>query len=583
MMRPIVRYLSLSALRTGWYCATLVILTFALMLPTVWPFDNGSQGLQPQPTLTEFDVQELVRNGILTQDEARERLSTIEAKRSGEGDVAQATYALLIAGGFAPYGATNEESGLYRLVSACTGVPYCVVLAPVLISCAVCCANLKRGSLLSHAPITAYAMGCGLAVSSIALSLGAVLVVTIPSFVVAAARNGVGSFEYPCVYLRADMAVPSTVGEVAVHCLALYICALLFLCVLCATLTVALQKPTVTAVIVGCMVAAPLVIEGSGLNGASMEVLAFLPSTYLSFADIAGTVSYTGGLVHRVPANASFGLGCMVLLAATAILFGVLGILSWMSLAQRKSAVGNDGLRTKNLTVGHAMQAPLVCDVALCAHLGEIVGLIAPNGAGKTTLLASLDASCGVRPLAGCVEVNGVPWGNTPLYRSQVFYAAEDEQLLNPRLSCCEHLALVEALWPHALASRDVLEAFGVADFARKPVRTLSQGMAQLVLLAVACGTGVRCILLDEPTNSLDLCNVAVTAAALRSRACHGAVIVISSHVLSVVDRVCDRVWYIVDRSVTEPCADARAMGLSAWEWYRRYYLAEVIEDEDAP
>lgn len=573
MIGQIVRYLSLSALRTGWYCVTLAILAFALTLAAVWPFGNGSQSLQPQSVLTELDVQELVRNGILTQDEAQERLSTIEAKKSGEGDVAQATYALLIAGGFASYAVTNEEPGLYRLVSACTSAPYCIVLAPVLISCVVCCANLKRGSLLSHAPVKAHIMGSGLAASSIALSLGAALVVVIPSFVVATVCNGVGSFEYPCVYLRAGAAVPSTVGEVAAHCLVLYVCALLFLCVLCATLTVALQKPSVTAVIVACMVAGPLVIERSGLDSASMEMLAFLPSTYLAFADIAGTVSYTGGLVHCVPANASFELGCIVLLVATAILFGVLGVLSWMPLLQKEGSGGDDGLRTKNLTVGYGGQAPLVCNATLCAHPGEIVGLIAPNGMGKTTLLASLDASCGVRPLAGHIEVDGVSWGDTPLYRSQVFYTAEDERLLNPRLSCREHLALVEALWPHALEPRDVLETFDVADYAHKPVRSLSQGMAQLVLLAVACGTGARCILLDEPTNSLDLCNVAVTAAALRSCACHGAVIVISSHVLSVIDRVCDRVWYIVNHSVIEPRADASATGLSTWEQYRQYYL----------
>jgi len=177
---------------------------------------------------------------------------------------------------------------------------------------------------------------------------------------------------------------------------------------------------------------------------------------------------------------------------------------------------------------------------------GDVVGLLGPNGAGKTTVIKMLLGL--VRPDAGEAMLLGRPAAE-PSARSRVGYLPELFRY-QPWLSAAEVLALHVRLSGVAVPASDQRERLalvGLAERAGDRVGGFSKGMQQRLGLAVALVTGPELVVLDEPTSALDpVGRVDVRDIVLALKA-QGVGVLLNSHLIGEVERVCDRV-IILDR-----------------------------------
>lgn len=180
---------------------------------------------------------------------------------------------------------------------------------------------------------------------------------------------------------------------------------------------------------------------------------------------------------------------------------------------------------------------------------GRLVGLLGPNGAGKTTLTK---IACGLtRPSGGSVEVGGAPAGSLAA-RSATGYLAELFRFPG-WLSAEELLELHQKLTGSAGGASeraDLLELVGLADARAKAVEQMSKGMQQRLGIAQALIGAPRLLLLDEPTSALDPGGRRIVRRLLEEVRSRGIAVLLNSHLLSEVERVCDSVTIIAGGQV---------------------------------
>ena len=196
-------------------------------------------------------------------------------------------------------------------------------------------------------------------------------------------------------------------------------------------------------------------------------------------------------------------------------------------------------IRTRGLAKRYGRVVALE-DLSLDVEAGEVFGFLGPNGAGKTTTIRLLLGL--IRPSGGEATVLGHRVGSVAWHADVGFLPGD--MAFWPRLSGAETLDFLAALAGRPPSLRpSLLErlSLGAAELAR-PVRTYSEGMKQKLGLVQALQCAPRLALLDEPTKGLDPLmqqGFYEVVADLRTR---GATVFLSSHVLSEVERVCDRV-----------------------------------------
>jgi ABC-2 type transport system ATP-binding protein len=179
---------------------------------------------------------------------------------------------------------------------------------------------------------------------------------------------------------------------------------------------------------------------------------------------------------------------------------------------------------------------------SLQVEAGEIFGFLGPNGAGKTT---AIHLAMGfMRPTSGRGRMLGKPFGE-PHIRQRVGFLAENVALYHRRADrLVEFYGALNGMGGSRLRkhSRDVLQAVGLGDEAGGNVGKFSRGMVQRIGLAQALVNDPELLILDEPTSALDpLARVIVRELLLEARE-KGKTIFLSSHLLSEVELVCDRV-----------------------------------------
>ncbi len=186
-----------------------------------------------------------------------------------------------------------------------------------------------------------------------------------------------------------------------------------------------------------------------------------------------------------------------------------------------------------------------VDDLTLDVLPGEVLGLVGPNGAGKTTTVRML---CGLlEPSAGEVQIAGTSVSVDPLGARKSLGYVPDGAPLYPNLSPRQHLLLVGRLHgqedPATLAEATrLLEHLDLAERIDDPVGSFSRGMRQKTALACALLPKPDLLVLDEPLSGLDAPSAAMLKAVLRGWADRGGAVLYTSHLLDVVERVCDRV-----------------------------------------
>jgi ABC-2 type transport system ATP-binding protein len=171
---------------------------------------------------------------------------------------------------------------------------------------------------------------------------------------------------------------------------------------------------------------------------------------------------------------------------------------------------------------------------------GEVLGLVGPNGAGKTTTLRCVAGI--VTPTAGRVRVAGVDLADDPVGAKRHLAFVPDEPALFDYLTVEEHLAFVARLYGVADAGERVppLLAELELDGKRRALPTeLSRGMRQKLAIACALLHEPRALLLDEPLTGLDPVGMRRMKATIAARAAAGAAVVLSSHLLHLVEELC--------------------------------------------
>ena len=181
-------------------------------------------------------------------------------------------------------------------------------------------------------------------------------------------------------------------------------------------------------------------------------------------------------------------------------------------------------------------------DFTLHVEPGEIFGFLGPNGAGKTT---AIHIAMGfMRPTRGSGRMLGCPFGDAPT-RSRVGFLAENVALYHrPAARLVRFYGALNGMRDPALrrCTRDVLETLQMTDVAARNVGKLSRGMLQRMGLAQALVNDPDLLILDEPTSALDpLGRVAVRELLLAAKR-SGKTIFLSSHLLSEIELICDRV-----------------------------------------
>jgi len=184
--------------------------------------------------------------------------------------------------------------------------------------------------------------------------------------------------------------------------------------------------------------------------------------------------------------------------------------------------------------------------VSLTVGRGEVVGLLGPNGAGKTSVIKMLMGL--VRPDAGEVLLLGRS-ARDPRARARVGYLPELFRY-QPWLTAVEvlnlHVRLAGADVP-PVQRRECLALVGLADRGADRVSGFSKGMQQRLGLAVALVARPDLVVLDEPTSALDPLGRADVRDLLLSLGVRGVAVLLNSHLIGEVERVCDRV-VILDR-----------------------------------
>jgi len=184
--------------------------------------------------------------------------------------------------------------------------------------------------------------------------------------------------------------------------------------------------------------------------------------------------------------------------------------------------------------------------VDLSVEPGELVGLLGPNGAGKSTLVK---IACGlVRASAGSAQVAGAPAGSADA-RSAIGYLAELFRFPG-WLRADELLGLHQRLSGSTggpAEREELLSLVGLGGDAGTRVEAMSKGMQQRLGIAQALVGAPQLLMLDEPTSALDPVGRRVVRDLLLALKGRGVSVLLNSHLLSEVERVCDRVAILVD------------------------------------
>jgi ABC-2 type transport system ATP-binding protein len=184
-----------------------------------------------------------------------------------------------------------------------------------------------------------------------------------------------------------------------------------------------------------------------------------------------------------------------------------------------------------------------VSDLSFTVRPGEVLGLVGPNGAGKTTTLRSIAGI--IPPSAGRVRIAGHELATDPIGVKRALAFFPDEPRLFEYLTVNQHLAFVARIYGvanHEAIARPLLEEFEIADKADELPGALSRGMKQK--LAIACGLlhSPQVMFFDEPLTGLDPLGIRRMKNSIVQRAHAGATIVLSSHLLHLLEEVCSHV-----------------------------------------
>jgi len=202
----------------------------------------------------------------------------------------------------------------------------------------------------------------------------------------------------------------------------------------------------------------------------------------------------------------------------------------------------------------HERRKVAVDNLTMTANGGEIFGLLGPNGAGKTTTLRMLATL--IRPDRGDAWVDGCSIVSQPEeVRAKIAFLTSElklEDFFTPNY-LYDFFSQLHGVPADTAAARKkaLFERFGIDKFAEVKVANLSTGMKQKVSIVISLVHDPDIIIFDEPTNGLDVITARTVTDYLQELRAEGKSIILSTHIFSLVERLCDRVGVIIDGHLT--------------------------------
>jgi ABC-2 type transport system ATP-binding protein len=184
-----------------------------------------------------------------------------------------------------------------------------------------------------------------------------------------------------------------------------------------------------------------------------------------------------------------------------------------------------------------------VRDLSFSVRPGQVLGLVGPNGAGKTTTLRCLAGI--IPPTSGNVTIAGNELAGDPIAAKRALAFFPDEPRLFEYLTVRQHLAFVARIYGvanHEAIAQPLLEEFEIADKADELPAALSRGMKQKLIIACGLLHAPKVMFFDEPLTGLDPLGIRRMKKSIMQRARDGAAIVLSSHLLHLLEEVCSNV-----------------------------------------
>lgn len=190
-----------------------------------------------------------------------------------------------------------------------------------------------------------------------------------------------------------------------------------------------------------------------------------------------------------------------------------------------------------------------VDDISFKAYKGEVFGLLGSNGAGKTTTLRMLATL--IKPDSGDAVVDGASVVNSAdEVRSKIGFLTSElklEEFFTPNylydFFSELHKVPVDV---RDERKKEIFDLFGISKFAEVKVSDLSTGMKQKVSLAISVAHDPDIIIFDEPTNGLDILTAKVVTDFILNLKERGKTVIVSTHIFSLIEKVCDRVGIII-------------------------------------
>jgi ABC-2 type transport system ATP-binding protein len=215
------------------------------------------------------------------------------------------------------------------------------------------------------------------------------------------------------------------------------------------------------------------------------------------------------------------------------------------------------------------------------AEPGQVIGLLGPNGSGKSTTINLLTGL--LRPTIGEVRWHGRNiHHDLQAYQALLGYVPEEPRLYG-YLTAPEYLSLVGGLRDIAPALLEkridrYLELFGLDTDRYAPLTAFSKGMRQKVLLSAALLHDPQVVVLDEPCSGLDVGSTLVLRSLVRTLAEHGKIVVYSSHVLDMVEKVCSDVVILHHGEVVAQDSVSRLRDLSRAASLEQVFAALAVD-----
>ena len=187
--------------------------------------------------------------------------------------------------------------------------------------------------------------------------------------------------------------------------------------------------------------------------------------------------------------------------------------------------------------------------VSFEAFSGEIFGLLGPNGAGKTTTLRCISTL--IKPDSGIINIMGYDSKNEIQVKRNIGFLTNElklEEQMTPNYAF-EYFGKFYDLTKEEIEKRkkELFTRFGVDKFAEVKIGDLSTGMKQKVSIVVSLVHDPNIIIFDEPTNGLDVLTAKTVTDYLEELAKEGKTVIISTHIMSLAQKLCQRVGIIIN------------------------------------